>query len=100
MDGCRRLSSRSACQARLPIAFPQVEQRVSAIYISHSSRDNTQAADIQQHLVDNGHRSIFLDFDPAYGIPDGRNWERELYARLRASQAVIVVCSTQSRVSQ
>ncbi|MBL8482884.1 MAG: TIR domain-containing protein, partial [Rhodocyclaceae bacterium] len=41
----------------------------------------------------------FLDFDPALGIPAGRNWEQELYARLRACQAVVVLCSRASAAS-
>jgi len=46
-----------------------------------------------------GHRSVFLDFDPEDGIPAGRDWEQELYRRLRACQAVIVLCSEHSMAS-
>ena len=46
-----------------------------------------------------GHRSVFLDFDPENGIPAGRDWEQELYRRLRACQAVIVLCSEHSMAS-
>jgi WD40 repeat protein len=66
---------------------------MSAIFISHSSKDNAVAAEVKAKLLEQGHRSIFLDFDPENGIPAGRNWEKELYLRLRACQAVIVVCS-------
>jgi len=64
---------------------------LSTIFISHSSKDNAQAATIQRHLEDQGYRSIFLDFDPEAGIPAGRDWERELYSHLLASQAVLVL---------
>src|SRR5262245_38863119 len=66
---------------------------MSAIFISHSSKDNAIAGEVKSKLLEQGHRSIFLDFDPEDGIPSGRNWEKELYARLRGCQAVIVLCS-------
>src|SRR6476661_3657710 len=72
---------------------------MSAIFISHSSADNALASEVATQLADLGHRSVFLDFDPAQGIPAGRNWEQELYLRLRTSQAVIVVCSRHSMAS-
>lgn len=73
---------------------------MSAIFLSHSSRDNPIAAAIRQRLSADGHRSVFLDFDPADGIPAGRDWEQELYRQLRACQAVIVLCSEHSMSSQ
>ncbi len=72
---------------------------MSAIFISHSSRDNEVSAEIRRRLLEQGHRSIFLDFDPADGIPAGRSWEQELYAQLRACQAIIVLCSEHSMAS-
>ncbi|MBT8367486.1 MAG: toll/interleukin-1 receptor domain-containing protein [Deltaproteobacteria bacterium] len=66
---------------------------MSAIFISHSSRDDKVASEISNWLAELGHRSVFLDFDPVEGIPAGRSWEKELYARLRACRAVIVLCS-------
>ena len=60
------------------------EPTVSGIFISHSSRDREAAADMAARLRARGYPSLFLDFDPADGIPAGRDWERELYARLRA----------------
>ncbi|MEM7582466.1 MAG: TIR domain-containing protein [Acidobacteriota bacterium] len=72
---------------------------MSAIFISHSSRDNAASAEIRRRLQDQGHRSIFLDFDPADGIPAGRSWEQELYAQLRACQAILVLCSEHSMAS-
>jgi hypothetical protein len=43
---------------------------------------------------------VFLDFDPEDGVPAGRDWERELYARLRGCQAVVVLCSEHSMASR
>ena len=72
---------------------------MSAIFLSHSSADNDVALQIRDWLEKQGYRSVFLDFDPAQGIPHGRDWERELYAQLRASRAVIVLCSRYSMAS-
>ena len=72
---------------------------MSAIFISHSSRDNEAAAEVRDRLEEQGQRSIFLDFDPADGIPAGRSWEQELYARLKACQAILVLCSEHSMAS-
>ena len=74
--------------------------QVSSIFLSHSSRDDEAAAEVKAWLEGEGHRSIFLDFDPAQGIPAGRNWERELYQQLRACRAVIVLCSEHSMASR
>ena len=73
---------------------------MSAIFISHSSKDNSVAAELKGRLEKQGHRSVFLDFDPELGIPSGRNWERELYRQLRSCQAVIVLCSKHSMSSR
>lgn len=70
------------------------------IFISHSSRDNGVAKVLKEHLQAHGHRSLFLDFDPADGIPVGRDWERELYQRIRSCQAMIVICSRDSMDSR
>ena len=72
---------------------------MSAIFLSHSSADNDAALQIHDWLQKQGYRSTFLDFDPAQGIPAGRDWERELYAQLRASRAVIALCSRYSMAS-
>jgi len=72
---------------------------LSAIFISHSSKGKAAASEIMTWLAEQGHRSIFLDFDPENGIPAGRSWEKELYAKLRACKAVIVVASEHSIAS-
>jgi len=64
-----------------------------------TSRDNEIAKEVRERLEEQGHRSVFLDFDPAVGTPPGRDWEQELYQQLRACQAVIVLCSEHSMAS-
>ena len=73
---------------------------MSAIFISHSSQDNAVAEEIRTWLAEQGHRSVFLDFDPADGIPAGRDWEQELYRNIRVCRAVIVLCSEHSMASR
>ncbi|MCP3961961.1 MAG: TIR domain-containing protein [bacterium] len=73
---------------------------MSGIFISHSSRDDAAADDVKEWLVEQGHLSVFLDFDPEAGIPAGRSWEQELYQQLRSCRAVIVLCSEHSMASR
>lgn len=72
---------------------------MGAIFISHSSKDNELAAQIAAWLKERQFHSLFLDFDPQFGIPAGRNWEQELYRQLRVCRAVIVLCSEHSAAS-
>src|SRR6185436_10212264 len=66
---------------------------MSAIFISHSSRDNALAKSIEQRLAQRHHHSVFLDLDPEKGIVGGQSWERTLYRKLRACRAVIALCT-------
>ena len=66
---------------------------MSAIFIRHSSKDNAWAGRIAAWLREQGHESLFLDFDPQNGIPAGRDWKKELYHQLRRCRAVIALCS-------
>lgn len=72
---------------------------MSGIFISHSSRDRQAAQEMGERLRAQGYQSLFLDFDPADGIPAGRDWEREIYARLRSCSGVVVLCSAHSMAS-
>ncbi|MDX9886534.1 TIR domain-containing protein [Thauera sp.] len=72
---------------------------MSGIFISHSSRDRQAAEEMAARLRAQGYQSLFLDFDPADGIPAGRDWEREIYARLRSCSGVVVLCSAHSMAS-
>jgi hypothetical protein len=73
---------------------------MSAIFISHRSTDNAIAEEIHEWLEAEGHHSVFLDFDPADGIPAGRSWEQEIYQQLKKSRAVIILCSEESMASK
>src|SRR5262245_1338925 len=64
---------------------------MTAIFISHSSADNTAAAEMKRWLEAQGHTSLFLDFDPEAGIKGGSGWEQTLYQKLRQCQAVIAL---------
>ena len=72
---------------------------MTSFFISHSSQDGAASARVRDRLQTGGYESVFLDFDPEDGIPAGRNWERELYAQLRRSDAVIFLCSAASVAS-
>lgn len=73
---------------------------MSSIFLSHSSQDNGIAGHVKVRLEQWGHRSVFLDFDPEHGIPTGRDWEKELYDKLRECRAVIILCSHASMASR
>lgn len=66
---------------------------MSAIFISHSSKDNALAKAIERRLDQHHHHSVFLDLDPEKGIVGGQSWERTLYRKLRACRAVIALCT-------
>ena len=69
---------------------------MASLFISHSSADRSAALQVRDRLQAEGFASIFLDFDPQQGIPAGRNWERELYAQLRKTDAVVFLSSRSS----
>ena len=73
---------------------------MSNLFISHSSRDNAAAKELQARLEEQGHRSVFLDLDPEAGIQAGVSWERTLYTKLRACRAVVALCSETYLASQ
>jgi hypothetical protein len=73
---------------------------MSAIFLSHSSKDNAMAQQIAAWLKERKFDSLFLDFDPQVGIPAGRDWKQELYHQLRRCRAVIVLCSEHSVASE
>ena len=73
------------------------------IFISHSSRDEPAAAALRDRLLQHGYSaegSIFLDSDGGNGIKAGQDWEQTLYRSIRASRAVIVLCSRSSMESR
>jgi WD40 repeat protein len=74
--------------------------RVTALFVSHSSLDSARTARLRDRLQAEGIQALFVDFDPALGIPAGRNWERELYAQVRKADAVVFLSSPASVASQ
>ena len=64
---------------------------MSAIFISHSSKDNAAAAELKAWLQQQGYTSLFLDSDPDAGIGVGDDWEQVLYRKLRQCRAVIAL---------
>ena len=44
---------------------------MTAIFVSHRSSDNADAEALKKWLAAQGHERLFLDFDPADGIPAG-----------------------------
>ena len=56
---------------------------MTAIFISHRSSDNADAQLIKDWLRAQGHERLFLDFDPADGIPAGVDWEQRLITESR-----------------
>jgi|HubBroStandDraft_6_1064221.scaffolds.fasta_scaffold15613_4 hypothetical protein len=64
---------------------------MARIFISHSSADNDQAAQMKAWLASVGFESVFLDKDKATGIPPGADWERKLYRAVEQSQAMIII---------
>src|SRR5688572_7160260 len=72
---------------------------MASIFVSHSSRDRAVTARVVEGLRAAGFVALFVDFDPEQGIPAGRSWERELYAQLRKTDAVIFLASEASVTS-
>jgi WD40 repeat protein len=64
---------------------------MTAIFISHRSSDKIEADALKEWLGQHGHKQLFLDFDPADGIPAGVDWEQRLYRELRRCQALLIV---------
>src|SRR4051812_8633361 len=73
---------------------------MASVFVSHSSRDRAVTERVVARLRAAGFAALFVDFDPEQGIPAGRNWERELYAQLRRSDAVIFLASEASVASR
>ncbi|MGW6933533.1 nSTAND1 domain-containing NTPase [Lentzea sp. NPDC054927] len=69
---------------------------MTALFLSHASRDQDAARLVRRWLGDAGYQAVFLDFDPTAGIPLGRKWEVELYGQLRQADGVVFLASTTS----
>ncbi len=64
---------------------------MAQIFISHSSADGTEAAELLEWLRSHGFGSTFLDFDDERGIAPGEKWESTLYREISACDAVILI---------
>jgi hypothetical protein len=64
---------------------------MARVFLSHSSRDNTAAAELKAWLDGQGFASAFLDFDKHSGIPPGADWERTLYEQIQRCQALLIL---------
>src|SRR4051795_8349006 len=73
---------------------------MASVFVSHSSTDQTVTEQVVEQLKAAGFSALFVDFDPERGIPAGRNWERELYAQLRRTDAVIFLAREASVASR
>jgi WD40 repeat protein/energy-coupling factor transporter ATP-binding protein EcfA2 len=69
---------------------------MASLFLSYSSRDRPAAARIRDRLAAEGFAALYIDFDPDQGTPAGRSWERELYAQLRKTDALIFLASAAS----
>ncbi|HEX2298971.1 MAG TPA: TIR domain-containing protein, partial [Pseudonocardiaceae bacterium] len=73
---------------------------MASVFVSHSSQDRAATEWMVARLRAAGFAALFVDFDPEQGIPAGRNWERDLYAQLRKTDAVVFLASAASVASQ
>src|SRR4051794_36451684 len=73
---------------------------MASVFVSHSSRDRAVTEQVAARLRAAGFAALFVDFDPEQGIPAGRSWERELYAQLRQTDAVIFLASAAAVASR
>jgi hypothetical protein len=64
---------------------------MARVFLSHSSRDNTAAAELKAWLDEQGFATAFLDFDKHGGIPVGAEWERTLYEQIQRCQALLIL---------
>jgi hypothetical protein len=64
---------------------------MSAIFISHSNKDTADVAAMATWLLNQGHKSYFIDYDEKSGINAGTDWEQVLYQRLRQCQAIVAM---------
>jgi hypothetical protein len=64
---------------------------MSAIFISHSTKDHADTEAMATWLKQQGHTSYFVDYDEKSGISAGTDWEQVLYQQLRQCQAIVAL---------
>jgi WD40 repeat protein len=72
---------------------------MARVFLSHASGDSDLAVRVQDWLLAGGHE-VFLDCDPAGGIPSGGLWRDHLYERLRWASALVCVVTDAYNASQ
>jgi WD40 repeat protein len=75
------------------VRIPLRVDRMSRIFLSHSSKDNFEAIALRDWLASEGWKDVFLDLDPERGIAAGQRWERALHDAARQCEAVIFLVS-------
>src|SRR5215216_461439 len=73
---------------------------MGSLFLSYSSVDRAAATRVRDRLEAEGFAALYIDFDPDRGTPAGRTWERELYAQLRKTDALIFLASAASVASR
>lgn len=68
---------------------------MGSIFISHSSRNNDRAIEIQQWLAANGWDDVFLDLDPQRGIVAGQRWKEALQKAAHRCEVVLALISAE-----
>jgi tetratricopeptide (TPR) repeat protein len=66
---------------------------MSAIFLSHSNKDDFEAIAIRDWLNENGWGEVFLDLDPEQGNDAGKRWERALLEEAARCEAVVFLVS-------
>jgi TPR repeat protein len=64
---------------------------MTAVFISHSSRDELRAKELKDWLATEGYERVFLDFDRETGLPVGADWERRLYEEIARCHLVLLL---------
>ena len=70
------------------------------LFISHSSKDKTEAEQLVEWLKARNFDSLFLDSDAHHGIKAGSDWEKSLYQAIHRSHAFIFLLSDNWIASQ
>ena len=73
---------------------------MASVFISHSTADKQAALRLRELLTKNDFQSLFLDSERDDGIAAGKDWERELYVKLRSCRALIALSSKNYVASQ
>jgi tetratricopeptide (TPR) repeat protein/WD40 repeat protein len=75
------------------LVFCSVKQKMSRIFISHSSLDNKSAEGVRDWLIENGWSDVFLDLDPVRGLAPGERWQNALKLAADRCEAVLFLIS-------